>query len=160
MKMSTTDYTMAFEPFVTADYKEPVSTYKTGETKEEVITQLIQNGLHIYATGSRVTSNFDPKNSDYDYVVLDKENWDWHDAYSNHDQWYTGESGNRYSEFQSLKKQMKGSSAVVNLIFVRTKEMFTKYCMASDLIRKVNPKTKKERIEFFDLIFKNNEAPF
>lgn len=135
-------------------------TYKTGETKEEVVTQLIQNGLHIYATGSRVTSNFDPKKSDYDYVVLDQEDWRWYSAYYGLDQWEQGESGNEDSEFQSLKKQMKDSSVVVNLIFVRTKEMFTKYCMASDLIRKVNPKTKKERIEFFDLIFKNNEAPF
>lgn len=154
MKMSTIDYTMAFEPFT------PKITYKTGETKEEVVTQLIQNGLHIYATGSRITTNFDPEKSDYDYVVLDTEDWAWHDQYVTQDQWYTGESGNQYAEFQSLKKQMKDSSAVVNLIFVRTKEIFTKYCMASDLIRKVNPKDKAERIAFFDLIFKNNEAPF
>jgi hypothetical protein len=138
----------------------PEITYRTGETREEVLEQLLANGLHIYATGSRVTSNFNPKESDYDYVVLDTENWYWHDTYTSKDQWQQGESGNQYSEFQSLKKQMKGSSQVVNLIFVRTKEMFTRYVMATDLIRKVNPETKEERITFFDMIFKNSEAPF
>ena len=155
MKMSTTDYTMAFEPFIP-----PELTYKTGETKEGVIIQLVQRGLHIYATGSRITSNFNPKESDYDYVVLDNERWELHDHYVSNDNWQVGESGNQYSTFQSLKKNMKDSTEVVNLIFVNSKDMFTKYCMASDLIRTVNPSTKKERIQLFDLIFQGSKEPF
>ena len=134
------------------------TTYKTGETRLEVVEQLIARGCHVFATGSRVTTHFDPKESDWDYVVLD-EDFTLANHYTMEDFWYQGESGNQYSDFLSRKKIMKDSSCVVNLIFVPTKEVFNQYVMATNLIRKVDPKTKAERIELFDLIFKSNGLP-
>jgi Nucleotidyltransferase domain len=139
------------------DLEEPKQTWKFGATLQEVALELVMAGKHIYATGSRVTSNY-TKDSDYDIVVLDDEDWSTHNKYSEEDRWYTGESGNQYSEFMSLKKTMVNTDTI-NLIFVRTKDTFQNYVMATDLIRKVNPKTKKERIELFDLIF-NAKVPF
>jgi hypothetical protein len=149
-----------FESFGTADWKEPETKYATGATRGDVLAELLWRGKHLYATGSRVTAFYDKVTSDYDYVVLDNERWELHDHYVSNDNWEAGESGNQYSTFQSLKKQMKDSTEVVNLIFVNSKDMFTKYCMASDLIRTVNPSTKKERTQLFDLIFQGSKEPF
>lgn len=106
------------------------TTYKTGETRLEVVEQLIARGCHVFATGSRVTTHYDPKDSDWDYVVLD-ENFELAKLYEE-DFWYQGESGNQYSDFLSRKKTMKDISCTVNLIFVPTKEIFNQYVMATD----------------------------
>ena len=143
------------EEVTTADYKGR-TTYLT---RGEVLEQLLSRGLHVYATGSRVTTHFDPGESDYDYVILDTEDWSNYNNYIEVNGWVPGESGNQYSEFLSVKSYTSDMK-VINLIFVREKSVFMKYVMATNLIRKVDPETKEERIALFDIIFKNNEAPF
>ena len=141
----------------TADWEEldfPKVPTATGKTKEEVLDYLVSKGLHIYATGSRVTTHF-KEDSDYDYVVFD-EGYKLRGTFDN-DYWGMGDSGNQFADFYSLKKGLDGK--LVNIIFVDTKEVFQKYVMATNLIRKVDPATKKERIELFDLIFKE-ATPF
>ena len=149
MKMSLIDYTMSFEK---TDF--PKETFNTGGTKEEVVDYLVSKGLHVYATGSRATTHFN-EDSDYDYVVFD-EDYKLRDTFDK-DFWTMGDSGNQFADFYSLKKSLDGK--LVNVIFVDTKEVFQKYVMATNLIRKVDPETKKERIELFDLIFKE-ATPF
>ena len=140
----------------TSSVGDVATTRFTSPSKESIVESLLANGLHVYATGSRVTSFYNYALSDHDYVVLDTDTWETSAKFIE-PYWSMGDSGNTNIEFVSHKRVT--SSGVVNVIFVNSKENFMKWVMATDLIRKVNPETKKERIELFDLIFAK-ESPF
>ena len=113
----------------------------------EHIAAIVCSGKYIKPTGSRVTeSGWDPKRSDFDFVVLDQDKSLAH-ALERNIEWYQGGSGNG-TEFTSYK--YKDS---LNLILVDSKEIFNKYVAATECIKALNCKTKEERIKVFDSIF-------
>jgi hypothetical protein len=119
----------------------------------EEVLQVVDRGYNICATGSRVTTNFDPLTSDYDYVVFD-----WDKKFASRlstVEWSEGDSGNEHSEFHSYKKSVKEGS--INFIVVQDKEEYRKYLLATELLKKMNPGSKEERIKLFDMIFKRED---
>lgn len=118
----------------------------------EEILQVVDRGYNLCATGSRVTHHYKPW-SDYDYVIFD---WDkkFRSRLSTVE-WEEGGSGNEHSEFYSYKKSVK--EGVLNFIVVQDKEYYRKYLLATELLKKMNPDSKEERIKLFDMIFKRED---
>lgn len=111
------------------------------------VASVVAMGKYIKPTGSRVTkSGWDPKQSDYDFVVLDQDKELSRFLCSNID-WVEGGSGNG-TEFCSFKFKDK-----LNFILVDNKDIFNKYVAATEAIKALDCKTKKERIAVFDGIF-------
>jgi hypothetical protein len=135
----------------------PISGFDTNvkyvSSIAEEVLQVVDRGYNICATGSRVTTNFDPLTSDYDYVIFD---WDkkFRSKLSTVE-WSEGDSGNEHSEFHSYKKRVKEGS--LNFIVVQDKEEYRKYLLATELLKKMNPASKAERIKLFDMIFKRED---
>lgn len=129
--------------------------------REKIISDLVNDGYWVKATGSRVTKDGWTDESDWDYVVYDPD-CKLQDVYKQIDGWVLGSDAGQ-GEFASIRKYD------VNLILVDKEEVWKKYIIATNLIRTLNSKTKRERIAVFDSVFgrdKNadavdfNEVPF
>ncbi len=116
--------------------------------RQKIITDLIEEGYWVKATGSRVTKDGWTDESDWDYVVYDPENT-LHSKLSKDVNWRVGGSGNGVLgvDFQSYKQGQ------TNLIVVCKDSTWKKYIIATNLLRMMNPKTKKERCAIFDSVF-------
>lgn len=117
--------------------------------RREVIGELAQEGYWVKATGSRVTQDGWTEHSDWDYVVYDPEGTLQAKLDKPDSHWVLGGSGNGElgSDFLSYKRED------VNLILVNKDEYWKKYIIATNLLKLLNPKTKKERIALFDSVF-------
>jgi len=114
---------------------------------DSVIGKIVSLGHFVKMTGSRVTTHYN-KDSDFDYVVYDPQRT-LEKELKNSSSWTMGGSGNG-EEFNSFKREF---GETINLILVDKAEIFQKYCLATDIIKSVNPKTKAERIAYFDMVF-------
>lgn len=114
----------------------------------EIIAGLINDGYWVKATGSRVTKDGWSEESDWDYVVYDPEK-KLLDKLTHAASWTMDGSGNGTAgvDFNSFK------SGNTNLILVSKESVWKNYIIATNLIRAINPKTKKERVEIFDSVF-------
>jgi len=131
-------------------YTSTYDTYKV-EHRDTIVGNLVQEGYWVKATGSRVTKDGWTEASDWDYVVYDPENT-LHNKLSKDSRWSIDGSGNGVLgvDFQSYKQ------GTTNLIVVCKDTIWKKYIIATNLLRMLNPKTKKERIAIFDSVFGNN----
>jgi hypothetical protein len=118
--------------------------------RDQIITDLIQEGYWVKATGSRVTKDGWTDKSDWDYVVYDPDK-NLADKLAK-ERWELGYSGNGAPgiDFLSFKQNN------VNLILVFQDSVWKKYIIATNLLRMMNPKTKKERIAIFDSVFEKD----
>lgn len=123
------------------------------ETKD-VLFELTEKGYQFFKTGSRVTTHF-TKSSDWDYVVYDPT-CDLEKGLETSSHWVRGGSNRLESPFDSFKTHGINGT-VTNLILVQFKEDYKKWIMATEVVKKTNPKTKEERIKMFDLIFQPNK---
>jgi hypothetical protein len=119
--------------------------------RDTIVGNLVQEGYWVKATGSRVTQDGWTESSDWDYVVYDPENT-LHTKLVKDSSWTLGGSGNGVLgiDFYSFKQ------GNVNLIITNKDPVWKKYIIATNLLRMLNPKTKKERIAIFDSVFGNN----
>ena len=121
--------------------------------REKIISDLVNDGYWVKATGSRVTKDGWTDESDWDYVVYDPDQ-KLQDVYKQIDGWVLGSDAGQ-GEFASIRKHD------VNLILVSQEEIWKKYIIATNLIKTLNSKTKEERIAVFDSVFgkdKNADA--
>lgn len=108
----------------------------------------MRNDIWLRRTGSQLVEGIEP--NDLDYVADDPngilEEW------LNITGWVRGGSEREEEEFSSYKQ------GKYNVIICHTREYFTKYLMATELLVKLQPKTKQERIDIFDTVIgtKNN----
>lgn len=108
----------------------------------------MRNDIWLRRTGSQLIEGIKP--NDLDYVADDPsgklEEW------LNTTGWTRGGSEREEEEFTSYKQ------GKYNVIICHTREYFTKYLMATELLVKLQPKTKQERIDIFDTVIgtKNN----
>lgn len=112
--------------------------------RQEIILGIVEKGLWIKMTGSRVTKDGWTSESDWDYVVYDPD----HKYYDslNKEEWVLGSNVDS-GEFTSIRK------GDVNLILVDKEDIWKKYIIATNLIKTLNSKTKGERITVFDSVF-------
>ena len=114
--------------------------------------ELVDGGYWVKMTGSRVTKDGWTSESDWDYVVYDPDK-----KFAGSlklEEWVVGSLVDG-GEFMSIRK------GEVNLILVDKEEIWKKYIIATNLIKALNSKTKKERIAIFDSVFgrdKNTKA--
>lgn len=111
--------------------------------REKVLSDIIQDGYWVKATGSRVTKDGFTHSSDWDYVVFDPDQSLYHKLVKT---WSIGGSGNG-TEFVSLRQDD------TNLILVDKEETWKKWIIATNLIKTLNSKTKEERVKVFDSVF-------
>lgn len=108
----------------------------------------MRNDIWLRRTGSQLVEGIEP--NDLDYVADDPngilEEW------LNTTGWTRGGSERDEEEFTSYKQ------GKYNVIICHTRGYFTKYLMATELLVKLQPKTKQERIDIFDTVIgtKNN----
>lgn len=150
----------------TSPWPTPVSTGSLGKlsiegARRKIISDLVNDGYWVKATGSRVTKDGWTSESDWDYVVYDPDH-KLQDVYKQIDGWVLGSDAGQ-GEFASIRKND------VNLILVSQEEIWKKFIIATNLIKTLNSKTKEERIAVFDSVFGRdrnadavdfNEAPF
>lgn len=114
----------------------------------QLIDFCMRNDIWLRRTGSQLIEGIEP--NDLDYVADDPnsklEEW------LNKQGWQRGGSEREEEEFTSYKQ------GKYNVIICHTREYFTKYLMATELLVKLQPKTKQERIDIFDTVIgtKNN----
>ena len=113
--------------------------------REKIISDLVNDGYWVKATGSRVTKDGWTDDSDWDYVVYDPDH-KLQDVYKQIDGWVLGSDAGQ-GEFASIRKHD------VNLILVSQEEIWKKYIIATNLIKALNSRTKEERIKVFDSVF-------
>ena len=113
--------------------------------REKIISDLVNDGYWVKATGSRVTKDGWTDESDWDYVVYDPD-CKLQDVYKQIDGWVLGSDAG-HGEFASIRKYD------VNLILVSQEEIWKKYIIATNLIKALNSRTKEERIKVFDSVF-------
>ena len=113
--------------------------------REKIISDLVNDGYWVKATGSRVTKDGWTDESDCDYVVYDPD-CKLQDVYKQIDGWVLGSDAG-HGEFASIRKHD------VNLILVSQEEIWKKYIIATNLIKALNSRTKEERIKVFDSVF-------
>ncbi len=113
--------------------------------RRRVISDIVNDGYWVKATGSRVTKDGWTDDSDWDYVVYDPDH-KLQDVYKQIDGWVLGSDAGQ-GEFASIRKYD------VNLILVGQEEIWKKYIIATNLIKTLNSKTKGERIAVFDSVF-------
>lgn len=113
--------------------------------REKIISDLVNDGYWVKATGSRVTKDGWTDESDWDYVVYDPDH-KLQDVYKQIDGWVLGSDAG-HGEFASIRKYD------VNLILVGQEEIWKKYIIATNLIKALNSRTKEERIKVFDSVF-------
>ena len=120
-------------------------------SREQVILDLVQEGYWVKATGSRVTKSGYTSESDWDYVVYDPDNHLVNKLLADSN-WAKDGSGNGDPgiDFHSFKNGM------TNLILVSTEDIWKKYIIATNLIKSLDCKTKKERIAIFDSVFERD----
>ena len=125
----------------------PIPTKGT-ESRDTIVANLIQEGYWVKATGSRVTKDGWTSESDWDYVVYDPDNT-LNIKLVEDSSWTLDGSGNGVIgiDFYSFKQ------GNVNLILTNKDSVWKKYIIATNLLRMLNPKTKKERIALFDSVF-------
>lgn len=121
---------------------EDLSSYRS------LVDFCMRNDIWLRRTGSQLVEGIEP--NDLDYVADDPsgklEEW------LNTSGWVRGGSEREEEEFTSYKQ------GKYNVIICHTREYFTKYLMATELLVKLQPKTKQERIDIFDTVIgtKNN----
>lgn len=121
---------------------EDISSYRL------LVDFCMRNDIWLRRTGSQLIEGIEP--NDLDYVADDPngklEEW------LNTTGWTRGGSEREEEEFTSYKQGQ------YNVIICHTRECFTKYLMATELLVKLQPKTKQERIDIFDTVIgtKNN----
>ena len=121
-------------------------------SREQVVLDLVQEGYWVKATGSRVTKSGYIFESDWDYVVYDPDNHLVNKLLADSN-WSKDGSGNGDPgiDFHSFKNGM------TNLILVSTEDIWKKYIIATNLIKSLDCKTKKERIAIFDSVFERDK---
>jgi hypothetical protein len=134
----------------TSPWPTPVSTGSLGKlsvegARRKIISDLVNDGYWVKATGSRVTKDGWTDESDWDYVVYDPDH-KLQDVYKQIDGWVLGSDAGQ-GEFASIRKHD------VNLILVSQEEIWKKYIIATNLIKALNSRTKEERIKVFDSVF-------
>jgi len=133
----------------TSPWPTPVSTASSSvlglARREKIISDLVNDGYWVKATGSRVTKDGWTDESDWDYVVYDPDH-KLQDVYKQIDGWVLGSDAG-HGEFASIRKYD------VNLILVSQEEIWKKYIIATNLIKALNSRTKEERIAVFDSVF-------
>ena len=133
----------------TSPWRRAVSTASSSvlglARREKIISDLVNDGYWVKATGSRVTKDGWTDESDWDYVVYDPDQ-KLQDVYKQIDGWVLGSDAGQ-GEFASIRKHD------VNLILVSQEEIWKKYIIATNLIKTLNSKTKEERIAVFDSVF-------
>jgi len=134
----------------TSPWPTPVSTGSLGKlsiegARRKIISDLVNDGYWVKATGSRVTKDGWTDDSDWDYVVYDPDQ-KLQDVYKQIDGWVLGSDAGQ-GEFASIRKHD------VNLILVSQEEIWKKYIIATNLIKTLNSRTKGERIAVFDSVF-------
>lgn len=134
----------------------PISTLSTTkgggvEPREVIIGDLVDDGYWVKATGSRVTKSGHTSESDWDYVVYDPDNHLINKLLVDSN-WSKDGSGNGDPgiDFHSFK------NGQTNLILVSTEDIWKKYIIATNLIKSLDCKTKKERIAIFDSVFERD----
>lgn len=122
------------------------------EPRESIVLDLVQEGYWVKATGSRVTKSGYTSESDWDYVVYDPDNHLLTKLTTEGSQWIKDGSGNGDPgiDFHSFK------NGKTNLILVSTEDIWKKYIIATNLIKSLDCKTKKERIAVFDSVFERD----
>ena len=120
----------------------------TTNFRSDIVLDLVQEGYWVKATGSRVTKSGYTSESDWDYVVYDPDNHLVNKLLADSN-WAKDGSGNGDPgiDFHSFKNGM------TNLILVSTEDIWKKYIIATNLIKSLDCKTKKERIAIFDSVF-------
>lgn len=113
--------------------------------RDKIISDLVNKGYWVKATGSRVTKDGWTDDSDWDYVVYDPDQ-KLQDVFKQIDGWVLGSDAGQ-GEFASIRKHD------VNLILVSQEEIWKKYIIATNLIKTLNSKSKGERIAVFDSVF-------
>lgn len=133
----------------TSPWPTPVSTASSSvlglARREKIISDLVNKGYWVKATGSRVTKDGWTDDSDWDYVVYDPDQ-KLQDVFKQIDGWVLGSDAGQ-GEFASIRKHD------VNLILVSQEEIWKKYIIATNLIKALNSRTKEERIKVFDSVF-------
>ena len=121
------------------------------EPRESIVLDLVQEGYWVKATGSRVTKSGYTSESDWDYVVYDPDNRLVNKLLADSN-WSKDGSGNGDPgiDFHSFK------NGQTNLILVSTEDIWKKYIIATNLIKSLDCKTKKERIAIFDSVFERD----
>jgi hypothetical protein len=119
------------------------------QPRQQIVTNLIQDGYWVKATGSKVTTDGWTSESDWDYVVYDPDNTLYFKLSEDKSGWSEGLSGNGMVglDFTSWKQ------GHTNLILVNKDAIWKKWVIATNLLRIMNPKTKEERIKLFDNVF-------
>ena len=124
------------------------TTIEDALSYRSLIDFCMRNDIWLRRTGSQLIEGIEP--NDLDYVADDPsgkvEEW------LNTSGWIRGGSEREEEEFTSYKQGQ------YNVIICHTREYFTKYLMATELLVKLQPKTKQERIDIFDTVIgtKNN----
>lgn len=126
--------------------------YLTNEHSVRVeVGKIVDKGYWIKATGSRVTKSGWTNESDWDYVIFDPDMK--LEGELMKDSWELGGSGDKGDligrAFSSLKKDK------TNFILVSQEDQWKKWIVATNLLKALDPKTKKERIELFATVFGN-----
>jgi hypothetical protein len=137
----------------TTSLKSTLSATTTPFLKQRIISELVDLGYWVKATGSRVTKDGWSDASDWDYVVFDPD-VKLHSKLIGQG-WADGTSGGDDRNFASLRFND------VNLILVKEETQWKKWVIATNMIKALNSKTKDERIGVFDAVFgrdKNMEA--
>lgn len=134
----------------TSSWLTPVSIGSLGKlsvegARRKIISDLVNDGYWVKATGSRVTKDGWTDESDWDYVVYDPDH-KLQDVYKQIDGWVLGSDAGQ-GEFACIRKHD------VNLILVSQEEIWKKYIIATNLIKALNSRTKEERIKVFDSVF-------
>ena len=119
--------------------------------RSDTVLDLVQEGYWVKATGSRVTKSGYTSESDWDYVVYDPDNHLVNKLLADTN-WSPDGSGNGAMgiDFTSWR------NGQTNLILVSTEDIWKKYIIATNLIKSLDCKTKKERIAIFDSVFERD----
>ncbi len=122
------------------------------EPREVIVGDLVQEGYWVKATGSRVTKSGYTSESDWDYVVYDPDEV-LRKKLDGDTNWSPDGSGNGAMgiDFTSWR------NGQTNLILVSTEDIWKKYIIATNLIKSLDCKTKKERITIFDSVFERDK---
>lgn len=124
------------------------------EDLKDVLKFCVDNDIWIRRTGSQLIEDVVPEDRDFVAEDIDGKLV----PYLEQNGYWLGGSSRPEAQFMSWKK------GEVNIIVCHDREYFRKYLMATELLKKMQPKTKQERINIFDTIFgtnnKDTDVPF
>ncbi len=117
--------------------------------KEYELSQIVDKGYWIKATGSRVTKSGWTNESDWDYVIFDPDLKLEGELLNG--SWELGGSGVAEAEsFRCFSSLKKGN---LNFLLVNKEDQWKKWIIATNMLKMMDPKTKEERVKLFDTVF-------